>query len=268
MKFNIIHEEGYTVTPSDIQIIEESTFGLDPKIKFKCKLQERDVVNNNNRTYTGPVLSEIVNQLRPKATSRKLIGELDHPSPQGGDAARLKRSSTIALQDSCILYSDIEYDGQFIVATAETLTNSKGMDLYRLLKDKVTIGFSLRAFGGSTVGPTGIVSVNLDGLKALTFDVVSNPSHDNAVIYEFLNESTDPLILIKELQSHKKEIVEIITESSDIQSMVQFNLDGNQVCSCEIDGSCVEGTIEESVDYLINIALTKNSIKNFNFRLI
>ncbi len=264
MNFNIINESAYVA--KDIELLEESTFGGEQKIRFKAKLQERDIVNNNGRSYTDEVLNTIVSQLAPKASERKLIGELDHPTPQGDTAAKMKRSSTISLQNACVLYSKIEYDGQFITAECETLTNDIGINLYRLLKDKVTIGFSLRAFGSSAKSPTGVTMVSAVGLKALTFDVVSNPSHSTAVIYEFINESTDPLALAKELRNHKQDITEIILEESD-NGFVQFNLDGEQVRACTLDGSCIQGTIEESIDYLIDISMTKNAIKKFSFKI-
>ncbi|RLA81873.1 MAG: hypothetical protein DRG78_08480 [Epsilonproteobacteria bacterium] len=266
MNFNIINESAYQSV--SVELLEESTFGGEQRIKFKAKLQERDVTNNNGRSYSDEVLRLIVEQLAPKATERKLVGELDHPSPQGDTAAKMKRSSTISLKDACVLFTSIEYDGKFIIATCETLTNDSGMNLYRLLKDKVTIGFSLRAFGSSTKSPTGVTMVSPMGLKALTFDVVSNPSHSSAVIYEFITESTDPLSLINDLQDYKKEVVEIITEST-IDSTYQTYTNGEQLdtCACSIDGSCVAGTIEESIDFLISRSLEKNTIKSFSFKI-
>jgi len=264
MDFNIIHESAYVSVSVDL--IEESTFDGEQRIKFKAKLQEKEVVNNNGRSYSDEVLRLIVDQLAPKATERKLLGELDHPTPQGDTTAKMKRSSTISLKDACVLFTKIDYDGRFIIAECETLTNSSGRDLYRLLKDKVTIGFSLRAFGSSTKSPMGVTMVSPVGLKALTFDVVSNPSHASAVIYEFITESTNPLDLINDLKDYKNEVVEIFTESTD-ESFVQKTLNGEEVCACELDGSCVAGTIEESMDYLIDLSLRKNTIKKFNFKI-
>ena len=264
MNFNVINETAYSSV--SVELLEESTFGGEQRIKFKAKLQERDVTNNNGRSYSDEVLRLIVEQLAPKASERKLVGELDHPSPQGDTAAKMKRSSTISLKDACVIFTSLEYDGKFIIATCETLTNGSGMNLYRLLKDKVTIGFSLRAFGSSTKSPTGVTMVSPMGLKALTFDVVSNPSHSSAVIYEFITESTDPLMLVNELKEYKNDVIEIITESTE-DSMIQTTLDGEQVCACTLDGSCVAGTIEESIDFLINRSLEKNTIKSFAFKI-
>lgn len=258
----IIYESAYIGT--EVTLLEESTFGGELKIKFKAKLQEANVVNNNGRSYTDEVLRIIVNQLAPKASERKLLGEMDHPTPQGDTAAKMKRSSTISLQDSCVLFTKLEYDGKFILAECETLTNDKGVNLYRLLKDKVTIGFSLRAFGSSTKSPEGVTLVSPAGLKALTFDVVSNPSHSNAVIYEFMTESSDLLNLATELKSSDSDRVEVLLEESD-NGYKSVTLDGE--CACSLDGTCIAGTLEESVNYLIDLSFDKNTIKKFDFKI-
>lgn len=263
MEFDIIYESAFA---NPVELLEESTFGGEQRLKFKAKLQERDVTNNNGRSYSDEVLRLIVSQLAPKASERKLVGELDHPTPQGDTAAKMKRSSTISLKDACVLFTKLEYDGKFIIATCETLTSASGMNLYRLLKDKVTIGFSLRAFGSSTKSPTGVTMISPIGLKALTFDVVSNPSHSSAVIYEFITESTNPLDLVSDLTDYQEEVVEVITESTD-DYFKQYNKQGEEVCACELDGSCVAGVITESIDYLIDRSLTKNTIKRFNFSI-
>lgn len=264
MIYNIISESAFI--PGNVELLEESTFQGDPKIKFKAKLQEKDVINNNGRSYTEEVLREIVRQLAPKASERKLIGEMDHPCPQGDQKAQLKRSATISLKDACVIFTKIEFDGKYIIAECETLTNRRGMDLYRLLKDRVTIGFSLRAFGSSNRTPQGVTQVSAQGIKALTFDVVSNPSHDSAVIYEFISESTNPLELVNSLLDHKNDVTEIIMESTS-DGFATYTLEGESVCACSIDGSCVAGTLEESIDFLINASMQKNTIKKFAFKI-
>ncbi len=265
INLNIIEESAYVSV--DVELLEESTYGGEQKIKFKAKLQEANVSNNNKRRYPAETLQEIVNQLAPKATERKLLGELDHPTPQSSDlGTRMKRSSTISIQNACVLFTKLEFDGQFIVAECETLTNDHGINLYRLLKDKVSIGFSLRAFGSSTKLPGGEVLVNAQGLKALTFDVVSNPSHSNAVIYEIITESTNIMEVAQTLKQSTQDNTEIFFES-DGDGYNQFTKDGEQVCACEIDGSCMVGTIQESIDFIMTQSLEKNTLRKFNFSL-
>ena len=73
----------FIVDPSKTQILEESSIGFGiSKIKMKVTLQEKDVVNNNRRSYDEEILKLIVAQLGPKATERKLLAELDHPIQQ------------------------------------------------------------------------------------------------------------------------------------------------------------------------------------------
>ena len=182
----------FLVDPSKTIILEETSIGFGiSKIKMKVTLQERDVVNNNRRSYDEEILKVIVAQLGPKATERKLLAELDHPIQQVDDLQeKLKRTATISLGRACLLFTKLEFDGKYIVAECETLTTEKGKILYSLIKDKVVFGFSLRALGSTKTLPSGVIKVLLDGFKAITFDVVSNPSHSNAVVTEFINESS------------------------------------------------------------------------------
>jgi hypothetical protein len=272
---SIINESAFV--GGKVELLEEGTtyLGELPRIRFKAKLQEANVVNNNGRSYTPEVLSIIVQQLASKANERKLVGELDHPCPEGDANSNLKRSSTISLANSCVLFTKLEFDGKFIVAECETLTNDAGMNLYRLLKDKVSIGFSLRAFGSSTKSPTGVTMISPVGLKALTFDVVSNPSHSSAVIYEFIEENTSFSSIVKLAKTLKdfnssEAVHEVILESSFFGDEVKpYDVQGNpyQGCVCSLDGTCVQGTIEESVDFLLGLAMSKSNYKKFNLFL-
>lgn len=269
MKLDLIQEQSFI--PTGITLLEESQVGNTFKLKFRAKLQERDVRNNNGRSYTDLALRTIVEQLAHKATERKLLGELDHPTPQGDLEARMKRSSTIRLKDSCVVYTRLEYDGKFIVADCETLTNDPGMNLYRLLKDKIGIGFSLRAFGSATPRPDGTVVVDGRDLKALTFDVVSNPSHSNAVITEFFDESTNVLSQLSMLNKLKQEVAgtELLLESDGFGGYYPVDSKGERVVC---DGvSCIKGTLEETTSFLVNSLfndLTVNAkYKNIRFAL-
>lgn len=214
-----------TSIPTSVDILTESAIAPGvSKIKFKAILQERDVKNNNGRIYSDAVLREIVRQLSPKATERKLFCELDHPVTLTTDVGeKLKRSSTVSLERACINITKIEYDGRFIVAECETLTTPNGLLIYSLIKDKAVFGFSLRALGEAHQRPDGTIEVSLKNLNAITFDAVSNPSHGNSVITDILTESTLASAkesattvngLIAQLREHKKNVNEVILEGS------------------------------------------------------
>lgn len=294
----------FLIEPSKVSILEETSIGFGVnRVKFRAILQERDVVNNNRRKYDEKILLEIVRQLGPKATERKLIAEIDHPFATSDDQyEKLKRTSTISLDRACLLFTKLEYDGKYIIAECETLTTPKGMIIYSLIKDKVVFGFSLRALGKTKQNPDGTIEVLIDGFKAVTFDVVSNPSHSNALITEFITES-DIGNAIKTLRTIKNEVNEITLEESYIHALTNNNtpellmesyfigdapkyidkglgkeaLDvimestemgiggsgGSPEKYC-IGNTCVIGTIEESISYFLSMK-DNNKIVGFKF---
>jgi len=271
MKNQIIFEQAM---PSKINIIEESTIpGSSNKIIFRAVLQEANHINNNKRIYPLETLQEVVNQLAPKAAARKLMGELDHPQPQGDTAAKMKRSSTILLQNVCVLFRKIELVGTQIVAECETLNTPSGEILYTLLKDNATIGFSLRAFGDTKSLSNGVVEVVPDGLKALTFDVVANPSHDNAVIIDFLEEGfsyKEALKLVEEMTEYKKALEntkepKLMEEACNLFNSISKD-NNEQVC---INGICMREPLEEAIDYVFSLSTkeAKNKFKQVRINI-
>lgn len=294
----------FLIDPSKVTIIEETSLGFGSnRLKFRAILQEKDVVNNNKRKYSDIILMEIVRQLGPKATERKLISEIDHPfATSDNDYEKLKRTSTISLDRACILFTKLEFDGKYIIAECETLTTPKGMIIYSLIKDKVVFGFSLRALGRTKQNPDGTIEVLQDGFKPITFDVVSNPSHSNALITEFITES-EIANTINTLRTIKSEMNEIALEEGYMYSLTNnktpeilnecyfvgdaprhidkslgkealdvimesedFNPGGisNSPEKYCIGNTCVLGTIEESISYFMSMK-DNNKIIGFKF---
>ncbi len=259
----IIYE---SASVSNIQLLEEqATPGGQYKIIFRAKLQEADVVNNNRRIYPAETIQQVYLQLKDKATTRRLVGELDHPQTLTSDqASKIKRSSTISLEKSCILIKELEWDGNAIYGVCETLSNRAGLDLYGLLKDEVTIGFSLRAFGETRKRPDGITEVLAKGLKALCYDVVANPSHDSSVIIDFITESTDMNLLVKELESTISEETENIRNQKESGLIEESNLmeqinEGEPTKVC-IGNVCSVAPLEEAIEYIIDNIVADTSI--------
>jgi len=270
--FKLIMEQAFTST--DVQIIEENMLpGQEKKIIFKTVLQTANTVNNNKRIYPTETLMEVVRQLKPKANSRKLLGELDHPQPQGDSAAKLKRSSTILLQNVCVLFRTMDFVDGKIVAECETLSTPSGMTLYALLKDNATIGFSLRAFG-ETADRGGVQEVKAQGIKALTFDVVANPSHDDAVIVEFLQEGENPQEIIGNLLQEMHEYKcglgnsknkQLMEESSSLFNDIRKNYkaevkESGMIKESCINGICMKAPIEETIDFLMEQSFNNKKI--------
>ena len=289
----------FQMDPKSVKILEESTIGIGVnRIKFKAILQERDVINNNRRTYSENILKMIVQQLGPKATERKLLAELDHPISDSTDKmTQLKRTATISLKEACIVITKLEYDGRYIVAECETLTTPAGMIIYSLLKDKVVFGFSLRALGSTQQNPNGTITVMEDGFKAITFDAVSNPSHSNAIITEILSESEDYTSVIKSLKAIRGMVNEVnLTESTfgllsnnptpeileeayfigGVAKHIDKNIsEGAMQVIMESEGlisdkdyslnnTVINGTIEEAISYFTDMS-TSNKIVGFKW---
>ena len=287
----------FQVDSKNISVLEESTIGIGvSRIKFKAILQERDVINNNKRSYSEQILKLIVAQLGPKATERKLLAELDHPISESTDKfTQLKRTATISLKEACIAITKLEYDGRYIVAICETLTTPAGMIVYSLLKDKIVFGFSLRALGSVQNNPNGTITVMEDGFKGITFDVVSSHSHSNAVITEIINESEDYSQVIKSLKGMRDSMnevtlnestfrllssnptPEILTEAyfvGNVAKMIDKNVTAGALevimesegltggKDYSLDNSIVSGSIEEAIDYFMNMS-TSNKIIGF-----
>jgi hypothetical protein len=121
--------------------------------------------------------------------------EVDHPLFGSSDPETLKRRASIIEINNCgALIREIGFKNRQIYGIFETLSGFKGPDLYNLItKDKVDIGFSLRALGAVETLQDGTIMVK-DPIRPITYDIVSNPSHANARVLEFLPETANEFI--------------------------------------------------------------------------
>jgi len=274
MKIFMISEEA---KPTKIDIIEENAVvgNLSDipqgnpayRVKFKARLQTANEPNNNGRFYPTETLEEVYNQLNPKVEEGKLLGELDHPQVMTSDKnGQLKRSSTILLQNACVHFQKLFWDGTHIDCIAQTTTNRAGLDAYAFIKDGVTVGFSLRAFG-ELEKEGKYYKVPKQGLKVITYDFVAMPSHGNALILELINESTNVQELVRDLKQFEETIYNFAQEKNlsviEESSIINENNFG-QVCT---NGFCMLQPIEETIDYLMEQALKNKSFKKLKIKL-
>lgn len=233
-QYSFIFEQTTIVSPGDIEVIEESkTQSGNPKLAFKSRLQEANVRNNNKRFYDTNVCNAIVESLSPKAQSRSLLMEIDHPMfvPGVNDSQQMKKRAAVTELKNCGgLIRNIEYRGDQIVGEVETLSGFKGPDLANLIsRDKINIGFSLRALGGVEPLQDGTLKVK-EPISPITYDVVSNPSHSNSRVMEFLPESDMSLLSNSDA---------LICENGDEVSLMEEEqvtlCDGNQCVRRFID---------------------------------
>jgi len=211
-RYNFIFERTSVVRNHDIEILEETDIGGGKaKIAARATLQESEVKNRNNRYYPASICESIVNQLAPKAQSRSLLMEVDHPLFVSSDPEVLKKRASIIEINNCgALIREIGFKNRQIYGIFETLSGFKGPDLYNLItKDKVDIGFSLRALGAVETLQDGTILVK-DPIRPITYDIVSNPSHANARVLEFLPESAGEFIPDRIAPIYEGEVLEIL----------------------------------------------------------
>lgn len=197
-KYNIILEQTMRVSPDQIEILSETkTRTGHPKIIFKSRLQEHSKTNKNGRSYSQVVCENIVSQLSPKARSRGMFMEVDHPmffSGSNDPELMKRRAGIIELKNCGAVCRNISMNDRYIVGEIETLSGFRGPDLANIIEnDKVDLGFSLRALGGVKKLDSGVLEVQ-SNIFPITYDIVSNPSHENAKIMEFLPETDCSLL--------------------------------------------------------------------------
>ena len=105
-----------------------------------------------------------------------------------------RRAGIIELKNCGAVCRNIQMNDRFIVGEIETLSGFRGPDLANIIEnDKVDLGFSLRALGGVKKLDSGVLEVQ-SNIFPITYDIVSNPSHENAKIMEFLPETDCSLL--------------------------------------------------------------------------
>lgn len=243
--YSFILETVNIVNSSDFCVIEESkTESGRPKMAFRTKLQEQNVKNANSRLYTQAICEHIVNDLTPKVNSRSLLMEIDHP--MSGTPEEIKRRAAIVeLKNSGALIRNIKLENGIIEGEIETLSGFKGPDLASIiLNDHVDIGFSLRALGSVQKRQDGILEVTTP-MKAITYDIVTNPSFSDARIMQFIPET--------DLSNARADSMSFICENEDIE------LVKNDQVFYESDSIyCIESFVDQIIaEQILNVIGTK-----------
>jgi len=171
-------------------IIESAVFAHPEKVKkytdgkviFEAYLQEADTKNQNKRIYPQIVLNEAMNKINDKITRRAFVGELDHPISEDQ-----VRQTTVMYKEVSHIIREWGWDNSLIRGVVETTPYSpNGKTLSGLILDRVPVGFSLR--GLADVEDKSSFQEVLSPLIIISYDSVSEPSHNTATIQEIRNE--------------------------------------------------------------------------------
>lgn len=150
------------------------------KAIFRMVLQTADEINHNRRRYPRQVLEGGLHECEERMRRRAFFGEMDHPFPQGNETFDSVRQTTVSLEGISHIIRDYDFKDNHVIGEIETASTPKGAILLGLIKDQAGVGMSMRGLAelermqeyDEVKGPLTIIS----------FDAVSLPSHQSAII--------------------------------------------------------------------------------------
>jgi len=164
-----------------IQEAEVQSFSPGKAI-FKMTIQTADEKNRNGRVYPRAVLEQAIKDCEGMIKGRSFYGEMDHPLITSDNSFNEQRQTTVLLKEASHIIRDWDWEGSLLVGEFETLSNFHGKELLALIRDKTSIGTSMRGLAE--------LERRMDGnyvkspLTIISYDIVSRPSHQKAVINE------------------------------------------------------------------------------------
>ena len=150
-----------------LQILGESK--KNKTLKVRGIFSEADRKNGNGRIYPENLLIREVRKLESLMSERRLCGELDHPNDE-----------VVHLANVSHIITDLKMNGKTLMGEAEILNTPSGRILQELIKAKVRVGVSSRATGATEHDIKEDAYVVQDNLKMITWDMVADPSCENA----------------------------------------------------------------------------------------
>lgn len=179
------------VGSSELEIITNESAGSTGSIRFKGKFQEANTQNKNKRLYSYDILERERARLDSIIDERRLLGELDHPT-----------DSVIHLENASHLITKLWWDGDVLLGEGEILGTPAGKILESVIRSGIPVGISSRGVGSGKTTSEGVMVID-DSYRMITFDVVADPSTNNAYASlkenKFYKHST-----VKENKSEKK----------------------------------------------------------------
>jgi len=137
--------------------------------KFKGIFSEAERANGNNRIYGESLLKREVAKLQGQVSQRRLLGELDHPSDE-----------IVHLGNVSHIVTKLYMQGKHVMGEGEVLHTPAGKVLNELLRAGVKLGISSRGTGTVDLDETGSKYVVGENYNMITFDMVSDPSCQDA----------------------------------------------------------------------------------------
>lgn len=166
---------------------------------YKILAQQAETRNQNKRRYPQKVLANEVKRLHPIATSKQLMGELDHTM-----------SEQISLERVSHLITNIFMEGKDVFLEFELLNTPKGLIAKELIAAGVPIGISSRGTGSLLPDEMPGEFVVGEDYRAVTWDLVADPSVKDARL---------------EISENGKSVTEAIVESFNSGTLLRKSFD-------------------------------------------
>ncbi len=224
----------------------------DPKNKhlglsFNAILQSADEENQNKRIYTKKAITEGMARQERLMKQGHLWMESGHPLTQDP-----RRFSTILMENSAAVINNVNWNGILLEGKITTLQNRVGKDLKGILLQGISPGISLRGMGSVTKrNGKSLVESNL---RIITYDVVLNPSHKQALTSKIITESE-----VSDMIMHSSENIQLLNESLIEETGHEinlinskntvYNLAENTAVICT-DGQCMKVFLEDHIKEL------------------
>jgi len=180
----IIKEMAILQEAKNLQTLREG------KARWTAKLQLLDEYSYNGKLYKSEPMLTATNEKKEMIERGGFVGELDHPI----DPSTM-RILNVLYQNAGHLFREIYNEGNAIYGVLENTSNKVGMDEYALIvKDRIPVGYSLRALGD--VRETRQGQEVYKDIDLVTWDCVSNPGYSGCLLQEILD--------YKHLESRRK----------------------------------------------------------------
>lgn len=171
-----IKESAYLQEAKDVQVMATG------KVRFKAKLQILDEYSYNGKNYLKEPMVIAIDNKNDLIRINSFVGEMDHPM----DPTPM-RMVNVLFQNTSHIFKEIWTEGNVVWGLVENTSNIRGTELYAfIVKDKIPVGFSLRAMGDVRNTPKGYEVYN--DIDITTWDTVSTPSFSGCILQEITNK--------------------------------------------------------------------------------
>ena len=171
MAYNLIVE---APDPKELEyVLEEKNLQGGKSLYIQGPYMMAEGENRNHRIYSADeMLSEVKRYNEEFVSTKRALGELNHPTTAEVDLGR-----------ACHMVTELKMDGDVVYGKSKVLTNTPcGKIVEGLIQDGVQVGVSSRALGKLTPCE-GKNDVNrVSEMKLIAIDCVADPSFPKAFV--------------------------------------------------------------------------------------